>query len=72
MSNRASYQKIDNIRIGHPSRRVATSQEQADIKSAINRLTVAIQATNETELRYQLSNAFRLVRRLNQARNPSN
>jgi hypothetical protein len=82
MSNRASYQNLSGIRIGgghkvatahanfsRPSR-VASDAERGQIRNIINKLNVAANATNETELRYQLSSAFRTLRNLNLALNP--
>ncbi len=79
MSNRASYQNLSGIRIGgghasanfsRPSR-VASEAERGQIRNIINKLNEAANATNETDLRYHLSSAFRTLRNLNQARNPS-
>lgn len=78
MSNRASYQNLSGIRIGgghnanfsRPSR-AASEAERGQIRNVINKLNVAANATSEVELRYQLSSAFRTLRNLNQALNPS-
>lgn len=78
MSNRVSYQNLSGIRIGgghsanfsRPSR-VASDAERVQIRNIIKKLNVAENATDVTEFRYQLSGAFRTLRNLNQARNPS-
>ena len=71
MSNRASYQHIDNIRIGSGLKRVATKQEQADIQAVIYRLQNAQKATNVNELRLALTLASRKLCFVNKSRSIS-
>lgn len=70
MHARASYQKIDNIRLGgnvqSPSR-IASQSEVVKIDNAIALLNKAKAATNQSSFRYSLSEAFRVVRSTIQA-----